>query len=642
MEGTPFGRYQLIELLGRGGMGEVWRAHDTAIDRTVAVKMLLPHFATDPEFEKRFRREARAAARLDDPHVVPIHDVGEIDGRLYVTMRLINGVDLQTMLNTGPLDARRAVHIVEQIASALHSAHQAGLVHRDVKPSNILVSHNDFAYLIDFGIARASGDTALTSANTTIGTWAYMAPERFNTGQSDPSSDIYALACVLYQCLTGELPFPGDTLEQVAVSHMVMPPPRPSKDRDTIPTAMDDVIATGLAKEPTARYPSAVEMATAARHAVTEPMSQIRPAPPAPPSQSSPDLPVGPHPDATQPWQSSGESPAAPAHFGGPLPPTPPAGKRRPRVLIGALAGVVLLIVAGVVAGTMLTRDDDRAGTTPSNTAAAPPGMADFTGIYRADFSPTTLMDDELVEGATSMTARWGVRSVCRPDGCVATALRLSGEGPAVSSLVFDEVDGHWVAVGLGSDKCHNAPVEVWDVFTLQPRPDGTLAGEYSGSSSDGCSGKGTVTFARTGSIDVNTLPDPATLPPRVVSPAEALHGHYQLTRNFTNGSPQQDLVYEVTTDCLRTGDRCMSYFHSPSDFRPLIFSGGSWTSDLEFDGKCPAPGGPTHLKFTAQYPLPQPPQDPITLLIGHGRQEQTGTCAASTAVTETFKRTGD
>jgi serine/threonine protein kinase len=197
VEGTPFGRYQLIELLGRGGMGEVWRAHDTAIDRTVAPKMLLPHFAQDPEYDKRFRREAHAAARLNDPHVVPIYDVGEIDGRLYVTMRLINGVDLQTLLDSGPLEPARAVHIIEQIASALHSAHQAGLVHRDVKPSNILLTHNDFAYLIDFGIARATGDTALTSANTTIGTWAYMAPERFNTGQSAPSSDIYALACWL-------------------------------------------------------------------------------------------------------------------------------------------------------------------------------------------------------------------------------------------------------------------------------------------------------------------------------------------------------------------------------------------------------------------------------------------------------------
>jgi serine/threonine-protein kinase len=639
VEGTPFGRYQLIELLGRGGMGEVWRAHDTAIDRTVALKMLLPRFAEDPEFEQRFRREARAAARLDDPHVVPIHDVGEIDGRLYVTMRLINGVDLQTMLNTGPLDAARAVHIIEQIASALHSAHQAGLVHRDVKPTNILLTPNDFAYLIDFGIAHAAGDTALTSAKTTIGTWAYMAPERFNTGQSDPSSDIYALACVLYQCLTGELPFPGDTLEQVAVSHMVMPAPRPSKDRDTVPTAMDSVIATGLAKEPTARYPSALEMATAARHAVTGPTGQIPRVPQAPPSQGSPDLPVGPHPPPTQPWQSISESPASPTHFGGPpLPPAPPTGKRRRRVLIGALAGVVLLIVAGVVAGTVLTKDDEPASTTP----LAAPGMADFTGIYRADFSATTLMDGELVEGATPMTARWGVRSVCGPDGCVATALRLSGEGPAVSSLVFDEVDGHWVAVGLGSDRCHNAPIEVWDVFTLQPRPDGTLAGEFSGTSSGGCSGKGTVTFARTGTIDVNTLPDPAALPQRVVSPAAALRGHYQLTRNFSNGSPQQDLVYDVATDCLRTGDRCMSYFHSPSDFRPLVFGDGNWASNIEFDGTCPPPGGPTHLKFTAQYPMPEPAQDPITLLVGHGRQEQTGNCAASTAVTETFKRIGD
>ena len=120
-EGTPFGRYKLIELLGRGGMGEVWRAHDTAIDRIVALKMLLPHYASDPDFEQRFRREARAAARLDDPHVVPIYDVGEIDDRLYVTMRLINGTDLQTLIDQGPLEPQRAVAIIDQIASALHN-----------------------------------------------------------------------------------------------------------------------------------------------------------------------------------------------------------------------------------------------------------------------------------------------------------------------------------------------------------------------------------------------------------------------------------------------------------------------------------------------------------------------------------------
>src|ERR1044072_6056630 len=163
-------------------------------------------------------------------------------------MRLINGVDLQTLLDSGPLEASRAVYIVEQVASALNAAHQMGLVHRDVKPSNILLAANDFACLIDFGIARGAGDTALTSVKSTIGTWAYMARERFRAGEVEPSSDVYALACVLYQCLTGELPYPGEVLEQIAVGHMVSEPPRPSRDRDSVPVGFDRVIATGLAK----------------------------------------------------------------------------------------------------------------------------------------------------------------------------------------------------------------------------------------------------------------------------------------------------------------------------------------------------------------------------------------------------------
>jgi serine/threonine-protein kinase len=197
----------------------------------------------------------------------------------------------------------------------------------------------------------------------------------------------------------------------------------------------------------------------------------------------------------------------------------------------------VLLVVAGVVAAAQFSQDHDPAATAPPSTDIVPP-MPPFTGIYRADYSATTHMDGgQPDEGSTPMTARWGVRSVCRPDGCVATALRLSGEGPAVSSLVFDEVDGRWVAVGLGSDKCHNAPVEVWDVFTLQPRPDGTLTGEFSGTSSDGCSGRGTVTFARTGSLKDNTVPDPAALPPRgdvaCRSVARPLPPHAQLNERL-------------------------------------------------------------------------------------------------------------
>src|SRR5246127_2695534 len=212
-------------------MGEAWRAYDTTIKRRGALKLRPPSFADDPVFQERFRREAHAAAALDEPHVVPIHDFGEIDGQLYVTMRLIKGRDLQTVLRDGPLSPARAVAIIEQVAQAVYAAHRVGLVHRDIKPSNVLLGDNDFAYLIDFGIARAAGDTGLTSTGATIGTWSYMSPERFQTGTADARADIYALACVLYESLTGQHPFPGDNLEQVAVAHMLQPPPRPAWPR---------------------------------------------------------------------------------------------------------------------------------------------------------------------------------------------------------------------------------------------------------------------------------------------------------------------------------------------------------------------------------------------------------------------------
>ena len=231
MEGTPFGRYRLIELLGRGGMGEVWKAFDTATQRVVAVKVLPSQLAADPVFERRFRHEAYVAAGLNNPHVVPIHNFGEIEGRLYVDMRLIEGQDLQHVLSDGPLDTERTVKIVEQIASALNAAHRVGLVHRDVKPSNILLTEEDFAYLIDFGIARGTDDTGMTGTGNVIGTWPYMAPERFSTGRNDSRSDIYALACVMYECLTSSRPFPGESVEQQIAGHLTTPPPRPSITR---------------------------------------------------------------------------------------------------------------------------------------------------------------------------------------------------------------------------------------------------------------------------------------------------------------------------------------------------------------------------------------------------------------------------
>ncbi len=614
-------------------MGEVWRAHDTEMDRVVALKMLLPHYAQDPDFESRFRREARAAARLDDPHIVPIYDVGETDGRLFVTMRLIDGVNLQALLDAGPLATDRAVHIIEQIASALHNAHQAGLVHRDVKPSNILLAHNDFAYLIDFGIARGAGDTALTSPDTTIGTWAYMAPERFNTGEAAPSSDVYALACVFYQCLTGHPPFPGDTLEQVAVGHMVTPPPHPSEEGNTIPTAMDQVITTGLAKQPTDRYPSTMALAAAAREALaasTDPLGATRPTQPAPLLARDPVPPAG----------------------GPPLPSAPPVKKRRrPGVLIGALAAVAVLVAGGVFAVVNFTSDDKpAAATTPSNTAAAsppapPPNTGPFTGIYRVDFARATRLDGVGDPNAAPSAGTYGLRSVCRPGGCVATASKFTGDVAFASTTVFDQVGESWLAVALAPSPCKDATTETWHVFRLQPRPDGTLAGEYIRLTENGCQEKRGVTFTRTGDVDVDAdfkgLPDPAKLPPRVVSPAEALHGRYRITRTYSGMGTQQLGESAVTTYCLRTDDRCMSYFSVAAGDIALVFSGGNWVEKHESDGPCPT-GEMSHLTATAQFPLPQPPQNPIQELTGRGTWVQTGTCAVDLSINETFTRTGD
>jgi ABC-type amino acid transport substrate-binding protein/predicted Ser/Thr protein kinase len=274
VDATPFGHYQLQQLIGRGGMGEVYRAYDTKTDRIVALKVLPHHLAEDATFQQRFRRESQAAAGLNDPHVVPIHGYGEIDGRLYLDMRLIEGRNLGTMLEEAegqPLGAAFAVAVVTQVANALDAAHDAGLIHRDVKPSNILITDRDFVYLIDFGLARTAGEKGLTTAGNTLGTLAYMAPERFEGADIDPRADIYALTCVLYECITGSRPYPAESYEQQIKGHMVSPPPRPSAIDPKL-SAFDDVIAKGMAKKPAKRYQTAGELAAAARRAQETPV----------------------------------------------------------------------------------------------------------------------------------------------------------------------------------------------------------------------------------------------------------------------------------------------------------------------------------------------------------------------------------
>ena len=562
-------------------------------------------------------------------------------------MRLISRTDLQTLIDAGPLEPKRAVALIDQIAGALHSAHQAGLVHRDIKPSNILVDPNDFAYLIDFGIARASDDTRLTSENSAIGTWAYMAPERFSTSEIHPSSDIYALACVLYQCLTGEQPFPGSTLEQVAVGHMVTPPPRPS-EHAAIPPAMDQVIATGLAKKPADRYPTTVEMATAAKEAVTVPLANWTAHTPHRPRRRARATTARRSIRTRRPRRARTECRRRriSAHRICSGQPAPPASKKSGRhgILIGALVFIAtLIVVGGVITFVEVTKDDKSAST--AQTAAAP-GPADFTGTYRADYGPGTDLDGKTVPGAPATTSNWDVRSECGASGCVATAASASGQS-LLSSMTFDQLGGAWLAVGLASADCGGEQAsEVWVVVTLQPQPDGTLTGETVRSSTDSlCAAKRAVKFTRTGDPDINKVPDPAVLPPRVVTPADGLRGSYRQTTTFTSGTigTLPGKVLEAETYCLRTGDRCMSLFHASGGAVTLIFAKDKWTRNEVGTTQCAA-GGTAQATITAEYPLPPELDDPIAQLNGRGTQTIApgGACTGGGDFEDKFERTGD
>ncbi|SEO90729.1 serine/threonine-protein kinase [Trujillonella endophytica] len=378
---TPrqFGPYELVELLGVGGMGEVWRARDTRRDRWVALKVLPETLNGDREFAGRFRRESHVAARLREPHVIPIHDYGEIDGRLYIDMRLVDGHDLGRMLMDGPLDPARAIGLLSQVADALQAAHDDGLVHRDVKPSNVIVTASDFVYVVDFGIARSVGSTStsLTMTGATVGTLDYMAPERFTNQPLDGRVDVYSLACVLSECLTAKRPFRGEDLPSLLYAHLYTDPPRPSELVAGVPAPLDEVVARGMAKRPEDRYSTPGELVAAARAA----LSGVPAPPPAPETARAPAavppvpavapaalgvVSAGGHNSTDQlpapgPPPSAGPFPPAtpPPPPGAFVPPPAPRRRRRGRGRAVAAALVALLLVAAALTVWLWPRDDD-------------------------------------------------------------------------------------------------------------------------------------------------------------------------------------------------------------------------------------------------------------------------------------------
>src|SRR3954470_3679068 len=245
LEGAHIAGCRIETVAGRGGMGIVYRATQLSLARPVAVKLIAPEHAADAGFRERFERESRMAAAIEHPNVIPVYAAGEEDGRLYLVMRWVAGTDLHRLLrDRGPMDPLHAAEIVEQVSGALHAAHAAGLVHRDVKPANVLLS-GDHAYLADFGLTRLAGaDPRLTTTGQFLGTVDYMAPEQFERETVDARADVYALGCVLYAALTGRPPFPRETVPATMLAHMHDPAAPPSAAG--VPRDFDRVLARAL------------------------------------------------------------------------------------------------------------------------------------------------------------------------------------------------------------------------------------------------------------------------------------------------------------------------------------------------------------------------------------------------------------
>jgi hypothetical protein len=332
VEGAEFAGYQIERRLGAGGMGTVFLVQHPRLPRKDALKVLADIHAEDPEFRARFLREAEIAARLQHPNLVAVRDRGEQDGRLWIAMQYVDGVDVAQLIKTNVLPIERAVRIFVEAARGLDEIHAAGLLHRDVKPANILVAAqpdgSDRVLVTDFGIARAADDSTTLASGGTTATLAYAPPEQISGDPMDHRGDVYALGCTLYHMLTGSVPFPRDSPGAVMYAHLSEPPPRPSLGNTSVPTAFDAVIAKAMAKQPDERFSSCGAFAAAASAALAGD-------------------------------QLTGVAPAA-------------ASKRRDLLLAAVL--LVVVVAAGAIS-TFLWSGGDPPAAAPTRATAGPPNV---------------------------------------------------------------------------------------------------------------------------------------------------------------------------------------------------------------------------------------------------------------------------
>lgn len=329
--GTSVEGYRVERLIGRGGMGVVYEAVQTSLERRVALKVLRPELADDPDFVERFRREGRLQASLEHPHVLDVYEVGESEHGLFLSMRLVTGQTLLDLLRDGELDAERSLRLLDQVTGALDFAHEAKLVHRDVKPQNVLIGEGDHAFLADFGLTRGSTDTTVASTGPMLGSVAYVAPEIVRGEEPTPASDRYSFAATVFHCLTGDVVFPLGSDAAVLFAHAAEPPPSAAERRPELPQDLDAVMDAALAKEPDSRPKSARSIIRSVRDSLGPRVTQL----------GSPQV-VGPFERAA----------ALPAM----LPQEPQKG---PGLKLAAMTGVLLAGVALAVAAAFVLDDDE-------------------------------------------------------------------------------------------------------------------------------------------------------------------------------------------------------------------------------------------------------------------------------------------
>jgi len=364
------GRYDVIEVVGSGASAVTWRGHDRRLDRQVAIKILRRDLEQDEAYVQRFEREARTSASVSHGNVVNVYDVGQQDGWLYLVMQLINGEDLKHAIGRrGPLPAEDARDITRQILNGLGAIHRAGILHRDIKPQNVLIGGNDVVRVTDFGIAQSAVDIGLTSAGTTLGTAAYMAPEQAKAGTLSDATDLYGVGVVLYEMLTGVLPFEKPTATATMLAHIQELPIPPSRrfPHLAIPPLLDGIVLQAMAKNPESRFQSAAAMVRALEGDLRDPGATTRFV--AAPGRTQLASVV---PARNQAWPAASPAPSIAPPRGRPTPGPSGSGSR---ILLTVMLVLILLAMA-VVAGYVYyeyTTDDNGPGSAGENQRVTPP-----------------------------------------------------------------------------------------------------------------------------------------------------------------------------------------------------------------------------------------------------------------------------